>query len=103
MRLAIEQPERKDDLINLVKLRFAHLKPEQTLHIYGIPNTSLKEFHSTPNKKKFNITNLPNKEHRLFDEEIKSSKEYEGDMSFNNQSMNSNTVDLDDENSEEIF
>jgi hypothetical protein len=39
----------------------------------------LKEYHTTPSNKKYGIDNLPNKEFRLHDEEIKSALEYERD------------------------
>jgi len=55
LRVSIDPMERRDDFLNLVKLRFAHMQPQITLKIYGINTNSLKEFHSTPNKKKYNI------------------------------------------------
>lgn len=45
--------------------------------MYGIPHNSLKDYHTTPNKKKYNINNLPSEEFRLHDEEIKSAIDFE--------------------------
>ena len=38
----------------------------------------MKEFHTTPSKKKYNINNLPSEDLRLHEEEIKSAIEYSG-------------------------
>lgn len=40
------------------------------------PCNSLKDYHTTPNKKKFNINNMPPDEYRLHNDEIKSANEY---------------------------
>mmetsp|Transcript_46073 Transcript_46073/g.33851 ORF Transcript_46073/g.33851 Transcript_46073/m.33851 type:complete len:106 (+) Transcript_46073:212-529(+) len=77
LRVATDSAERRDDFLNLVKLRFAHIKPKITLKVFGIPAASLKEYHATPNKKKYNFNNLPSEELRLHDEEIKSAVEFE--------------------------
>jgi hypothetical protein len=89
----MESADRKEDFLNLVKLRFAHLQPKFTLKVFGISTGSLKEYHTTPNKKKYNITNMPTEDFRLYDEEIKSSIEYAKD-SF---------ISTDDTENEDIF
>src|SRR4051812_21105737 len=73
LRATLESGDRKEDFLNLVKLRYAHMQPKYTLRVYGVPSNSLKEYHTTPNKKKYNINNLPSEDMRLHDEEIKSA------------------------------
>ncbi len=36
LRVTTETHERRDDFLNLVKLRFAHLQPSKTLKVYGV-------------------------------------------------------------------
>jgi hypothetical protein len=35
-RVLIESTDRRDDLLNLVKLRFAHMNPTTTLKVFGV-------------------------------------------------------------------
>mmetsp|Transcript_20984 Transcript_20984/g.20104 ORF Transcript_20984/g.20104 Transcript_20984/m.20104 type:complete len:107 (+) Transcript_20984:198-518(+) len=77
LRVTADSAERRDDFLNLAKLRFAHIQPKYTLKIFGIPVGSLKEYHATPNKKKYNFNNMPSDDLRLHDEEIKSAVEFE--------------------------
>lgn len=53
------QCDRRDSFLDILKLTFAHKKPDLTLKIYGVPGASLKEFHTTPSNKKYGIDNLP--------------------------------------------
>ena len=36
LRIVTESSERRDDFLNLVKLRFAHMQPRITLKVYGV-------------------------------------------------------------------
>jgi hypothetical protein len=71
------QCDRREAFLDLLKLRFAHMKPEMTLKVYGIAG-NLKDFHVTPNKRG-GIENLPPDEFRLHDNEIKCAAEYESE------------------------
>lgn len=62
----------RDNLLNLVKAQYCSQMPSVTLRVYGVKNSSLREFH-TVDKKKYDIENVPLEENRLFDEEIKGS------------------------------
>ena len=72
------QCDRREAFLDLLKLRFAHMKPEVTLKVYGISG-NLKDFHVTPNKRG-GIENLPPDEFRLHDDEIKCAAEYESEV-----------------------
>jgi hypothetical protein len=61
--------DRRDSFLDLLKLRFAHMKPEVTLKVYGVPTPSLKDYHITPNKRG-GIEHTPAETLRLPDEEI---------------------------------
>ena len=72
------------------------------------PTGGLKDYHTTPNKKRFNINNLPPDEMRLHDEEIKSDIEFQRDStgSSNETTKNSNlnsSTKTDSEDGEDIF
>jgi hypothetical protein len=69
------QCDRRDAFLDLLKLRFAHMKPEITLKVYGVQG-NLKDFHVTPNKRQ-GIEHLPPDEFRLHDDEIKCAAEFE--------------------------
>lgn len=73
------QCDKRDDLLNLVKLRYATIEPNVTLKVFGVPQASLKEYHTTPNNKRYGLENLPLDEMRLLDEEIKSTSDYNRD------------------------
>jgi hypothetical protein len=45
------QCDRREAFLDLLKLRFAHMKPEVTLKVFGIPQPTLREYHITPNKR----------------------------------------------------
>ena len=70
------QCDRRDAFLDLLKLRFAHMKSDVTLKVYGVPQPGLKEFHVTPNRRS-GMEHLPPDEYRLHDEEIQSRDEYE--------------------------
>lgn len=36
LRVTTESLERRDDFLNLAKLRFAHIQPKQTLKVFGV-------------------------------------------------------------------
>jgi len=36
LRMTTESNERREDFLNLAKLRYAHIRPEQTLKVFGI-------------------------------------------------------------------
>jgi hypothetical protein len=69
--------ENRDEFLDILKLRFAHLQPKVTLRVYGIAHASLKEYHTTSSHKKYNINYLPPDSMRMEDEEIKSAIEFE--------------------------
>ena len=54
------------------------MKSDITLKVFGVPQTGLKEYHVTPNRRS-GMEHLPPDEYRLQDEEIKSRDEYERD------------------------
>jgi hypothetical protein len=72
------QCDRREAFLDLLKLRFAHMKSDITLKVYGVAQAGLKEYHVTPNRR-FGMEHLPPDEDRLHDEEIKSRDEYERD------------------------
>jgi hypothetical protein len=94
-RISMDSADRKDDFLNLIKLRFAHMKPDITLRVYGVPHPQLKDFYTNPQKKKYNINNTPSEEYRLHDEEIKSANEFGHGGTI---STNDNTIALDESN-----
>lgn len=69
------QTERREAFLDLLKLRFAHMRPDITLRVYGL-TTGLKDYHVTPNRRG-GVEHLPPDEFRLPEEEIKSAMEYE--------------------------
>jgi hypothetical protein len=70
------QSDRREAFLDLLKLRFAYMKPDVTLKVYGVPQAGLKEYHVTPNRR-MGMEHLPPDEYRLHDEELKSRDEYE--------------------------
>ena len=68
--------DRRDAFLDLLKLRFAHMKPEVTLKVYGVPQPSLRDYHVTPNKRG-GIENTPNETLRLPEEEIQGTVDIE--------------------------
>lgn len=70
------QCDRRDAFLDLLKLRFAHMKPDVTLKVFGMPSGGLKDYHVTPNKRG-GIEHLPAEEFRIHGEEIKCAQEYE--------------------------
>ena len=66
LRLACD---RREAFLDLLKLRFAHMKPEVTLKVFGVPQPTLREYHITPSKRG-PVDNQPNDSLRLPDEEI---------------------------------
>jgi len=63
----------REDLLQLLKMRFINLCSCKGLRFYGIPNASLKEFKS--NKSGFD--HEPDKKYRMIEEEIPSQEEFE--------------------------
>ena len=51
--------DRRDAFLDLLKLRFAHMRPDITLKVFGVPQPSLREYHITPNRRG-GIEHLPN-------------------------------------------
>ena len=70
------QCDRRDAFLDLLKLRFAHMKPEVTLKVFGVPQPTLREYHITPNKRS-GIEHHPNDQFRLPDEEIQGTIDIE--------------------------
>ena len=70
------QCDRRDAFLDLLKLRFAHMKPEVTLKVFGVPQPTLREYHITPNKRS-GIEHNPNEQFRLPDEEIQGTIDIE--------------------------
>lgn len=40
----------REDMLDLMKLRFAKLAPKKSLMVYGVPQSSLKNFKASKNK-----------------------------------------------------
>ena len=61
--------EDRDELLDFTKLRFANLAPTKGLKVFGVPESSLKNF---KNSGKQQYDNEPEDKYRLKDEEIQS-------------------------------
>mmetsp|Transcript_78830 Transcript_78830/g.109215 ORF Transcript_78830/g.109215 Transcript_78830/m.109215 type:complete len:251 (+) Transcript_78830:13-765(+) len=62
----------KEDLINMLLLRYSNLSPETTLRIYAVPNKSLKDY--SHDNKNYSYENLPDESYRVLDKEIKGTE-----------------------------
>jgi hypothetical protein len=60
----------REEVIDILKMRFVNICPNKGLKIYGIPNASLKEFKN--NNRKSVYENDPDERYRLKDEEIQA-------------------------------
>lgn len=69
------QCDKRDAFLDLLKLRFAHMKPDVTLRVYALPQANLKDYHVTPNRRG-GVEHYPPDEFRLGDQEIKSEMDY---------------------------
>ena len=69
----------KFDMLDLMKLRFAKLAPKKSLMVYGVPQSSLKNFKASKNKgdKGYAFDVRPQQEFRLHEEEILTQAEHD--------------------------
>ena len=51
--------------------------PTKTLYVYGVPNSSLKDYRSPAKKNVYSFDNTPDDQFRLVDEEIPGAKSKE--------------------------
>jgi hypothetical protein len=94
------QCDRRESFLDLLKLRFAHMKADITLKVFGVPQAGLKEYHVTPNRRS-GMEHLPPDEYRLHDEEIKSRDEYERDSQKTKTSSSASSTSSKSSKSEE--
>ena len=83
--VVLHYPEKKDlhirelskplqqELISVLQLRYANLKPDKTLELYGVDMKSLSDF--ARNNAKSGFANLPPIKYRLRDKEIKGTED----------------------------
>jgi hypothetical protein len=70
IRLSFDESEQ---FLNLLKLRYASLSPKTTLKVYGVPNSTLKDYVAPANKTRAYIDVAPEEQYRLLNEEIPGS------------------------------
>lgn len=68
----------REDLLNIIKLRFNCLNRDITLPVFGVDERGMKVFHQTNNRsnKRAGIHNLPEDNQRVKVEEIQGEKEF---------------------------
>jgi hypothetical protein len=71
-RLSLDNSE---ELFSMMKLRFAVLNPKTTLKVYGVPESSLKNYVAPTKKNSYAFECDPDDKFRLTDEEIPGSQD----------------------------
>jgi len=61
--------DEREEFLNLLKLRFACVRPDITLRVYGVAGSNLREY-LTNKKKRNKVDNLPREDFRHKTEEI---------------------------------
>lgn len=72
LRLSFENTE---EFFNILRLRYSSLSPKTTLKVYGVPQTSLKDYVAPAKKNSYVFDAAPEEQFRLFNEEIPGSSD----------------------------
>lgn len=73
----------REEICNMIKLRYMIKQPKKTLMLFQVPQSSLKQY--AQDNSKYSFINLPDNKYRLFADEFKGSEDVEKEKEENEQ------------------
>ena len=87
-----------EEFFDLLKLRWINFNPNKTLKVFGVPENTLLQYH-TSGSKSYNIVNNPPEDTRMRDQEVISQEEYSQMKKGGPEIIDNNADNFDFENS----